>query len=357
MQNRIGIGKQLFIALSIVNLSVTFFAMVLGYVIYNYAVDVGWISLSSLQEDWNEFHFVDWIWLVTVMLCGSGISLLIVMLMAKRFITPLNFLAEALKKITQGELSARADIQHVHSKEISDLIYNFNQMAEQLERSVQNAQVWNAAIAHELRTPITILQGRLQGIADGVFEPKPELMLSLLNQTEGLSHLVEDLRTLSLVENQQLRLQKEQVEFQFTLDKVLNFFEDRLKKAHLKPQLSLTAPVVFCDRRRLEQVLIALLDNMVRYSNSGNLYISTSQTEDEWKLSIADEGPGISPEAQQALFTPFFRQEQSRNKEFGGTGLGLAVVQAILNAHDGRVEYRNEQANSVFILTLSTKAR
>ncbi|MDB0154419.1 two-component sensor histidine kinase AdeS, partial [Acinetobacter baumannii] len=96
---------------------------------------------------------------------------------------------------------------------MSELLYNFNDMAQKLEVSVKNAQVWNAAIAHELRTPITILQGRLQGIIDGVFKPDEVLFKSLLNQVEVLSHLVEDLRTLSLVENQQLRLNYELFDF------------------------------------------------------------------------------------------------------------------------------------------------
>ncbi len=100
MKSKLGISKQLFIALTIVNLSVTLFSVVLGYVIYNYAIEKGWISLSSFQqEDWTSFHFVDWIWLATVIFCGCIISLVIGMRLAKRFIVPINFLAEAAKKL------------------------------------------------------------------------------------------------------------------------------------------------------------------------------------------------------------------------------------------------------------------
>lgn len=100
MKSKLGISKQLFIALTIVNLSVTLFSVVLGYVNYNYAIEKGWISLSSFQqEDWTSFHFVDWIWLATVIFCGCIISLVIGMRLAKRFIVPINFLAEAAKKL------------------------------------------------------------------------------------------------------------------------------------------------------------------------------------------------------------------------------------------------------------------
>lgn len=126
MKSKLGISKQLFIALTIVNLSVTLFSVVLGYVIYNYAIEKGWISLSSFQqEDWTSFHFVDWIWLATVIFCGCIISLVIGMRLAKRFIVPINFLAEAAKKISHGDLSARAYDNRIHSAEMSELLYNF----------------------------------------------------------------------------------------------------------------------------------------------------------------------------------------------------------------------------------------
>ncbi|WP_284083810.1 two-component sensor histidine kinase AdeS [Acinetobacter nosocomialis] len=353
MKYKLGISKQLFIALSIVNLSVTLFSILMGYLVYNYALEKGWITLSSIQEDWTSFHLVDWIWLCTVIFCGSMISLVIGMHLAKRFIIPINFLAEAAKKISQGDLSARAYDNRVHSAEMSELLYNFNNMAQKLEVSVKNAQVWNAAIAHELRTPITILQGRLQGIIDGVFKPDEVLFKSLLNQVEGLSHLVEDLRTLSLVENQQLRLNYELFDFKSVLEKVLNAFEDRLQQAKLVPELDLTMTPIFSDRRRIEQVLIALIDNAIRYSNVGKLKISSVVDSQNWTLKIEDEGPGIATEFRDDLFKPFFRLEESRNKEFGGTGLGLAVVHAIIVAMKGTIKYSSQGPKSIFTIKIS----
>ncbi|WDZ49779.1 two-component sensor histidine kinase AdeS [Acinetobacter vivianii] len=352
MKNKSGISKQLFIALSIVNLSVTLFSIFLGYFIYNYAIDAGWLTLSSLQDDWTEFHFVDWIWLGTVIFCGAVISLIIGMFLAQRFIKPINYLAEAAQKISQGDLSARAEDSQIHSAEISELMHNFNNMAKKLESSVENAQVWNAAIAHELRTPITILQGRLQGVLDGVFKPDEALFKSLLGQVEGLSHLVEDLRTLSLVENQQLRLHYEAVDLKVLADNVLKLFEHRLQQAGLEPVLEISTTPVNCDQRRIEQVLMALIDNAIRYANAGKLSISSKLVADHWIIQIADQGPGIASEHQQDLFDPFFRLEQSRNKEFGGTGLGLAVVHAIVVAHKGTIEYSNPANNSVFTIKL-----
>ncbi|OTG88282.1 two-component sensor histidine kinase AdeS [Acinetobacter sp. ANC 4558] len=352
MKNNMGISKQLIIALSIVNFSVTICSCVFGYFIYSYAVDLGWVSLESLSSDWYEFGLVDWIWLFVVLLFGSILSIFLGIRLANRFIKPMNDLADAATKISHGNLSARVENTHSESKEILELINNFNAMAQKLEASVKNAQIWNAAIAHELRTPITILQGRLQGIIDGVFVQDTALFKNLLNQVEGLSHLVEDLRTLSLIDHQQLRLNYEWVNFKEMVERVIHSFEERLANANLVPELEMVEVPVYCDQRRMEQALLALIDNAIRYSAQGKLKISSEIKNNKWQLKIEDDGPGIALQYQEQLFTPFFRLEESRNKEFGGMGLGLAVVYAIVTAHKGNLSYENKHSNSLFMIEM-----
>lgn len=352
MKNKTGISKQLIIALSFTSLSVTLSSLILGYGTYYVAIEVGLISLEKLKESDEFFHYLDGIWLFAVLLFGTALSIILGIKLAQRFIVPINLLADAAKKISHGDLSARVEKPTHHSSEIGELMDNFNDMAQKLETSVENAHVWNAAIAHELRTPVTILQGRLQGIIDGVFEADPILFKNLLNQVEGLSNLVEDLRTLSLFENQQLRLNLETICFNETAHKVVHMFEEKLEKAQLKVIFDIEAPKVECDQRRIEQILIALLDNATRYANPGKLIVSTRQEQTSWILEIEDEGPGISAEHRKDLFNPFFRLEQSRNKELGGTGLGLSVVQALVIAHKGQVDYLNQYSHSIFKISI-----
>lgn len=352
MKNKTGISKQLIIALSFTSLSVTLSSLILGYGTYYVAIEVGLISLEKLKESDEFFHYLDGIWLFAVLLFGTALSIILGIKLAQRFIVPINLLADAAKKISHGDLSARVEKPTHHSSEIGELMDNFNDMAQKLETSVENAHVWNAAIAHELRTPVTILQGRLQGIIDGVFEADPILFKNLLNQVEGLSNLVEDLRTLSLFENQQLRLNLEMICFNETAHKVVHMFEEKLEKAQLKVIFDIEAPKVECDQRRIEQILIALLDNATRYANPGKLIVSTRQEQTSWILEIEDEGPGISAEHRKDLFSPFFRLEQSRNKELGGTGLGLSVVQALVIAHKGQVDYLNQHSHSIFKISI-----
>lgn len=352
MKNKTGISKQLIIALSFTSLSVTLSSLILGYGTYYVAIEVGLISLEKLKESDEFFHYLVGIWLFAVLLFGTALSIILGIKLAQRFIVPINLLADAAKKISHGDLSARVEKPMHHSSEIGELMDNFNDMAQKLETSVENAHVWNAAIAHELRTPVTILQGRLQGIIDGVFEADPILFKNLLNQVEGLSNLVEDLRTLSLFENQQLRLNLETICFNETAHKVVHMFEEKLEKAQLKVIFDIEAPKVECDQRRIEQILIALLDNATRYANQGKLIVSTRQEQTSWILEIEDEGPGISAEHRKDLFNPFFRLEQSRNKELGGTGLGLSVVQALVIAHKGQVDYLNQHSHSIFRISI-----
>lgn len=347
------ISRQLIITMGILNLALTFCAVVFSCVVYTVALKYSWISIKDLDPNSISLHMIDIIWIISVLCVGFVISSLLSFPFAKRLIEPMNTLALAAQKIRLGDLTARAVTENVSSSEVTKLIQDFNLMAEKLESSVKNAHIWNASIAHELRTPVTILQGRLQGIIDGVFVADMSLYKNLLHQVEGLSHLVEDLRTLSLLENQQLRLSLENTNLQESIWKCLNIFESRFITAGLKITTKLTDECCQCDCRRMEQVLLALFDNEVRYAQSGILSMTTTVDTQYWILCIEDQGPGISDEHISALFDPFYRLEASRNKSEGGTGLGLAVVNAIVQAHHGHVTYERTIKNgSLFSIYL-----
>lgn len=352
MKNKYGISKQLIITLSILNFSITILTLIFGYLIYTVALKTKIVTWEMMSTSWPSLQVIDWLWYFLVLSMGFVLSIFLGMHLARRFITPIESIAIATRKISQGDLDFRVIEPTNCSSEISELINNFNDMAQKLELSINNAHVWNAAIAHELRTPITILQGRLQGIVDEVFEPTPNLMKSLLSQVEGLSYLVEDLRTLSLMENQQLKLNIESTDFTNSVKKILLFFKEKLKASNLNIQTEISNDIVNCDVRRMEQVLIALIDNAVRYANAGTLKIMSYVNQREWILKIEDEGPGIPIKYQSELFKPFFRIEESRNKEFGGTGLGLAVVHAIVLAHEGQIHYENSNSKSIFTIKI-----
>lgn len=250
---KIKISKQLIITFSILNFSITFFTLTFGYLIYAIAIEAKLVTWEKLGQNWPYLHLLDLVWLLIVLIIGFFLSIFLGIRLSQRFVRPIESIAVATQKISQGDLTARVENNKYVNAEISELIDNFNDMAHKLEVSIKNAHVWNAAIAHELRTPVTILQGRLQGIVDNVFEPSPALMKSLLNQTEGLSYLVEDLRVLSLIENQQLKLNIEPTNFQKSVSKIILMFSEKLEEAKITIHSEVSDDIVYCDSRRMER--------------------------------------------------------------------------------------------------------
>ncbi|ENV82828.1 hypothetical protein F941_01594 [Acinetobacter bouvetii DSM 14964 = CIP 107468] len=345
--------------MSLLNLGITLLSFMIGYFVYSWAIKAGILDTQVVNSSEFSITSVDFIWLFLVLLTGFFLSTLLAFKYGKRYTQPISDLANVIQQIQQGNLSLRIkqphhDIPH----EIKSLIENFNAMASQLEVSVKNSTVWNAAIAHELRTPVTILQGRLQGIVDGVFVADQALHQSLLNQIEGLSYLVEDLRTLTLIENKQLRLELEQTNLKDSIEKCLQMFNERFQFKKLNVLISLTDDTVHVDIRRMEQIFIALFSNFLRYSNAGQINITTVTTAEHWVLTLEDEGPGIDESHIEHLFKPFYRLEDSRSRLDGGTGLGLAVIDAIIEAHQGHIYYSKSKnlGGSCFTIQLKVQA-
>jgi two-component system, OmpR family, sensor histidine kinase AdeS len=355
-KNSIGINTQFIIMMSLLNLGVTFVSFALGYWLYSWAIKIGFLDSQSINS--NEFLItsVDFIWFFLVLLTGLFLSAFLTYRYGKRYTQPISALANVIQQIQQGNLSLRIEEPH-HDipQELRSLIQNLNAMASQLEVSVKNASIWNAAIAHELRTPVTILQGRLQGIVDGVFPADHKLHQSLLNQVEGLSYLVEDLRTLKLIENKQFRLELEQTNLKASIYKCLQMFHERFEIKGLKEVVNLTDARVFCDPRRMEQVFIAFFSNALRYANPGQLMLSSYTTSDHWILLLEDEGPGIDESHLKYLFKPFYRLEDSRSRLDGGTGLGLSVIEAIIEAHQGQISYSRSKSLGGSCFTIQLK--
>lgn len=357
MKNSTGISRQLIITMAKVSLLTTGFSLVFGYLTYFVAIEFKFVSIDQLNtEDW-PLNFIDLIWILLVAFFGSLTSIYLGLKLAQRFISPLNSLAIAAKEISLGNLSVRAELENPSSvSEITKMIDDFNSMAEKLETSVNNASIWNAAIAHELRTPVTILQGRLQGVLDDVFVPDKALFKNLLNQVEQLSFLIEDLRTLSLADNQQLRLNFEWISLSDVIIQSINLLQDRFDQAYLKIETDLSNEKCFFDRQRLEQILIALFENEIRYADTGILRITTKKNNEGLILTIEDEGPGIADNHIPFIFEPFYRLEESRTKKNGGSGLGLSVVNAIVTAHEGNIIYSKSKTlgGSCFSILLNS---
>ncbi|MBY0392710.1 MAG: ATP-binding protein [Novosphingobium sp.] len=267
----------------------------------------------------------------------------------------LDNVAGAARRIAEGDLAARALPVRFASREERELIRDFNRMAGSLQRASRELSEGTAAVAHELRTPLTILQGRLQGISDGIFAAEPVIIDSLLHQTEALGRIVDDLLTLHLANAGRMKLRIGDVDLGAEAHRVVTAMAHELGQAGLAPVLTLAPAPIAADGLRLRQVISAVLSNACRYAaGSGPLAIGVWRNAGSVVLEIADRGPGLPPGIQpDQPFDRFWRSETSRNREAGGSGLGLAVVRAIVEAHEGEVSLRNRaEGGAVFTMTL-----
>ncbi len=266
----------------------------------------------------------------------------------------LNDVAAAARAVAQGRLEARASPVRWASIEEDQLTQDFNAMAQALEHAERELKESTAAIAHELRTPLTVLSGRLHGIQDGVFAPGPEQIASLIHQVDALTRLVDDLRTISLVNSNQLVLDLATIDLADALRPTIDAMYPDLVNAGLTPVCNLAAAPMQGDPARLRQVLTAVLSNAIRYApNSGPLEIETGFQNGSVFLHVLDRGPGLSEAAAARAFERFWRADLSRARVSGGSGLGLSVVQAIATAHHGHVSLRPRKGGgAAFVMTL-----
>jgi two-component system sensor histidine kinase AdeS len=346
---RHGLSRQILLSMVVVTLTaalVVFFGFYISFAIlvrfFPALVNYDWMPSTT---DLLIFTF-----LIFLALLAAGA---IAFKLAARILTPLNSLAESARRIANGDLSARAVPGDQSLGETAHLVADFNAMAQRLQDIAEDMIAWNAAIAHELRTPLTILRGRLQGIADGVFTPDEALIRNLLLQIDGISRLVDDLRTVTLADNGRLDLRVGSVALAAEIRSVVDLLEPSLQNAGFSLELTLIDLVVLGDATRIRQALLALLDNAQRYAKPGRIEISTLKSDASAVIRIEDDGPGLPPEFARRAFDPFARGEPSRSRRYGGSGLGLSVVRAIADAHGGRVAYRtSSRGGAVFEVTL-----
>jgi two-component system OmpR family sensor kinase/two-component system sensor histidine kinase BaeS len=218
-------------------------------------------------------------------------------------------------------------------------------MVEELEQADRQRRHLTADVAHELRTPLHIIQGNLEGILDGVYEPYEEHINATLEETRLLARLVDDLRTLSLAEAGQLPLQLEQVNVTELLTDAQTSFSGQAEAAGIallvetKGELWLTA-----DPNRLDQILGNLLVNALRHTSAGGkITLCAEPTTEGIRLTVSDTGEGISAEDIPYIFDRFWRGDRARTHGDGtGGGLGLAIVKQLVGLHNGRINVTSQ---------------
>lgn len=279
-------------------------------------------------------------------LAGAGavaVAIVVGLFLAHQIAAPLHALTAAAKRIARGDLSQRVALEG--RDEIGELAAAFNTMAEALGRNEELKRHLVADVAHELRTPLTVLQGKVEAMLDGVVKPTPPQLAALHEEILLLSRLVADLRTLSLADAGQLELHRSPTDLGALIRGAAAAAEPQAQAKNIALSLELAPglPPAAVDPDRIGQVLRNILSNALRYTPEGGsirIAAATSPGHDgasQITVSLSDTGAGIPPEELSRVFDRFYRADPSRARGTGGSGIGLAIVKQLVEAHGGTV--------------------
>jgi signal transduction histidine kinase len=261
---------------------------------------------------------------------------------ARRITRPLTEIERITRRFASGHLEERVPSSEI--PELNRLSYSFNSMATSLEGVEQRRRDLIGDLTHELRTPLTILQGYLEELADGRIEPDQRVYQRLSQETRRLERLITDLQELSRAETGYLVLHLQTLNLVPVLNSLVEKFSGQLLEDGpvLQLDLPLTLPTVLADPDRTEQILINLLGNALRYTQQGSITVSAWQEARFVWVAVADTGSGIAPNELPHIFERFWRSEQARSRYPGGTGIGLAITQHLVNLQGGRIMVSSE---------------
>lgn len=272
------------------------------------------------------------------------IAIILSIIFSNRMTKPLNKLLTALRRLTEGDHAYRIELGT--EDEFQNLADSFNEMSQKLAENEINRKGLIADVAHELRTPISIIAGELELVQEGTVEPDSRFYISLSDEVQRLNRLVDDLQQLSLAEAGQLSLKCAETNVYQLLQRVVDNFawvEEEKGITIILDGNKLTTAMI--DSDRIKQVIINLLGNAVRLLPVGGevqLQLTEKPELSSIEIVIADNGPGIAEEQLKYIFDRFYRTDSSRSRDDGGTGLGLSIAKGYVEAHFGTIEVESE---------------
>jgi two-component system, OmpR family, sensor histidine kinase BaeS len=267
---------------------------------------------------------------------GIGVALAVGIPIARRITRPVEELTAAARRLSRGDRDARVGSAGGFA-ELGELGATFDRMAAALQREDELRRALVSDVAHELRTPVTILQASCEELADGLAEPTPERLTSLHQEVLRLGRVVEDLEVLAAAEAAGLRLDLQPVDLAAVAGEVLELLQPRATQARVTLRGELHAAIVSGDPYRLHQITANLIANAVKYTPpGGTVTVTVDHAGGSVRLVVADTGPGIEPDELPHLFDRFWRGRAATGTP--GSGVGLTVVAELVRAHDGRIE-------------------
>jgi len=282
------------------------------------------------------------------------IALVLGFFLARTLTRPLRELTAASQAVAQGDLEQQVAVRS--RDELGELAIAFNQMSAELARANRARRQMTADIAHDLRTPLTVIKGYAEALWNGDLPPAAATFETVYQEAEHLSHLVEDLRTLSLVDAGKLTLHRQAVQLKDILERTAAAHLPQAQQSGIALDVDVAAdlPAIHADPERLAQVLGNLVGNALRYTpEGGRITLTARQRASVVQLTVQDTGTGIDPADLPHIFDRFYRGDEARETNEGESGLGLAIAKSLVEAHGGSISVSSTPgAGSTFIIIL-----
>lgn len=317
---------------------------------------IGYIGLHSRSrltekldlEFSKRLQMTFWLMGLLVLIVGGGLAFIL----ARHLVRPIQALRQGTRQLSDGDYSLR--MQPRGRDELALLTHDFNQLAERLQQNEASRKQWIADIAHELRTPLSILRGEIEALQDGINQANPKTLTSLHQEVAHLQRLVDDLYDLSMSDSGALNYQMSSLDVIALLRETLALYGSQLHEQQLQVDticIELQPVYLRGDAQRLQQLFKNLLENSLRYTNKpGQLRIMTQLEAGYIQLSFEDSAPAVPDEALPQLFERLFRVEASRNRDTGGSGIGLSICQNIVQAHGGEIHAQQAELGGLAII-------
>jgi len=283
-----------------------------------------------------------WIGVPTIIL-----AFILSYIIARRLAAPMKKLNSWAREISKGNLGSMANIPA--DDELHDLVVCFEQMAEELNRAQILRKQFFADAAHELKTPIAVIRGNLEGMIDGVIPANKEMLGSLLEETDYLTMIINDIKYLALADSGHVTLNRGEANINDIVRTCVTGPRAAAKSSGIEVSFDPAADPITAavDSERLTQVIYNLLVNAEKYSPAGGKIVVRTESivsdgAPSFKITVEDSGVGISAEDLPYIFERFYRTDKSRNRKTGGFGLGLSIVKKIVELHGGHVGVESE---------------
>ncbi|MGA4720629.1 HAMP domain-containing sensor histidine kinase [Fictibacillus nanhaiensis] len=307
---------------------------------------------TMFQKDVPEFnsiepltHHFEKALLSSVLWTSIGAILLVCIIsyfVAKNLSRPMVEMRKAAEKMAKGELQVR--VKSLGDDELNDLGNSLNQLAAKLQLQETFRKNMTSDIAHELRTPLATIKSHLEAFEDGVFEPTTVRIQSLTSEIDRLISIVQDLEYLTAMEAPEFSLNKKPQQLNHILIKSVDAVSGAFVQKGILLKSELVSDIeINMDAKRMSQVFMNLFSNALRYTpRGGEVTVATHIDNESVLISIKDTGIGIPEKESKQVFERFYRGEKSRNREYGGSGIGLTIVKRIVEAHEGQIWINGE---------------